>query len=112
MYKKQKVDGETEMKEIILSADGDSVMYLVPDEVANNLKKYCIEFCDVWIRKSPHAKRYRTGRGVCYNEEDFIDYLNKYIFPSQKSVFVKSLGWTDLGKKLPSEYQGYPYFNF
>ena len=31
------------MKEIILSADGDSVVYLVPDVVADNLEKYCIE---------------------------------------------------------------------
>ena len=44
--------------------------------------------------------------------EFFIDYLNNYIFPSQKSVFVENLGWTALGKKLPIEYQGYPYFNF
>ena len=100
------------MKEIILSADGDSVMYLVPDEVANNLKKYCIEFCDVWIRKSPHAKRYRTSRGVCYNEEDFIDYLNNYIFPTQKSVFVKNLGWIAFDSKFPEPYVNCPTFNF
>ena len=34
------------MKEVILSADGDSIVYSVPDEVANDLRKYCIEFCD------------------------------------------------------------------
>lgn len=27
------------MKEVILSADGDSIVYSVPDEVANDLKK-------------------------------------------------------------------------
>ena len=100
------------MKEIILSADGDSIVYLVPDEVADNLEKYCIEFCEEWIWTSPEAKRYRTQDGVCYGEADFMDYLNEYIFPMQKSVFVKNLGWTDLGDKLPLEYQHHPYLNF
>ena len=29
------------MKEVILSADGDSIVYSVPDEVANDLRNYC-----------------------------------------------------------------------
>ena len=100
------------MKEVILSADGDSIVYSVPDEVANDLRKYCIEFCDKWMKKSPHAKCFRTKQGYCYNEADFIDYLNEYVFLEQKSVFVKNLGWTSLGENLPVEYQDYPYFNF
>ena len=32
--------GEITMREVILCADGDSVVYAVPDEVANNLRKY------------------------------------------------------------------------
>ena len=32
------------MKEVILSADGDSIVYLVPDKVADNLIEYCMEF--------------------------------------------------------------------
>lgn len=100
------------MKEVIISADGDSVVYLVPDEVANNLEDYCIYFCGKWMRTSPNAKKYRMKGGYCFNEADFIDYLNEYVFPEQKSVFVKNLGWTDLGAKLPIEYQRHPYFNF
>jgi len=100
------------MKEIILSADGDSIVYLVPDEVADNLDNYCHEFCSVWLWTSPDAERYRVDGGVCYTEADFIDYLNEYIFPTQKSVFVKNLGWTEFGEELPSEYQKHPYFNF
>ncbi len=100
------------MKDVIISADGDSVVYSVPDIVANNLSKYCIEFCDKWMKTSPHAKKYRINDGYCFNETDFIDYLNEYIFPEQKSIFVKNLGWTDLGENLPVEYQGLPYFNF
>lgn len=100
------------MKEVIISADGDSIVYLVPDAVANDLRKYCISFCDKWMRTSPNAKKYKTKGGYCFNEADFIEYLNEYIFPEQKSVFVKNLGWTDLGKNLPAEYRGHPYFNF
>lgn len=100
------------MKEIILSADGDSIVYLVPDAVADNLREYCIEFCDKWLWNSPEAQQYRTKQGVCYNEADFISYLNKYIFPEQESKFIKNLGWTDFGKNLPSEYKSLPYFNF
>lgn len=40
------------MKEIIISADGNSVVYSVPDDVANHLRKYCIEFCDKWMKKA------------------------------------------------------------
>ena len=100
------------MKEIIISADGDSVVYLVPDAVANNLRKYCIHFCDKWMKSSPHAEKYKINGVYCYNEADFIDYLNEHVFPDQISVFVKNLGWTDLEKNLPPEYQAHPYFNF
>ena len=44
---------------------------------------------------------------VCYGEEDFIEYLNTYIFPDQPSIFVKNLGF-----KIPKQYQHLPYFNF
>ena len=73
------------MKEVILSADGDSILYLVPDEVADNLWEYCIDFCD---------------------------NLNEWVFPNQKSLFIKNLGWTELGDRLPEKYKKHPYFNF
>lgn len=105
------------MKEIIISHDSDSLVYLVPNEVADNLRDYCIEFADHWIWKSPNAEKYRIidedGEVcACYGGEDFIDYLNNWIFPNEPSKFVKNLGWTDLGKKLPKEYKNHPYFNF
>ena len=105
------------MKEIILSADGDSVVYSVPDEVADNLRSYCMEFSNKWIWEASHAEKYRhTDEDgllyVAYSEEDFIEYLNNWIFPSQHSVFVKNLGWTELEKNLPLKYQSHPYFNF
>ena len=63
------------MKTVILSADGDSIVYSVPDDVGEHLEKYCPEFCSDWLRSSPDAERYRIGGGVCYTEADFVDYL-------------------------------------
>lgn len=100
------------MKEVILSADSESVVYSVPDIVAENLETYCMEFCNKWLRNSPEAKKYRIRGGVCYTEEDFIEYLNRYLFPREKSKPIKNLRWTDLGKNLPEQYRHYPHFNF
>lgn len=100
------------MKNVVISADGDRKVYAVPDIVANDLAKYCMEFCTAWIWNSPDAKKYRTHGGVCYNEEDFIEYLNTYLFPMEKSVLVKNLGFVDFHAKLPAPYCDYPQFNF
>lgn len=100
------------MKHVILSADGDSVIYSVPDDVADQLEKYCYEFCCRWLWNSPDAAKYRTNGSVCYTERDFIDYLNKYKFPEQKSTPVLNLGWTELDAGIPAEYRLLPYFNF
>ena len=100
------------MKKVILSADGDRVVYSVPDVVADNLEKYCLEFCADWLHNSPNAKKYRIHGGVCFTEADFIDYLNQYVFPTEQSTFVKNLGWIGSGDALPEEYRDCPYFNF
>ena len=67
------------MKNVIISADGDRMVYSVPNIVADNLTEYCIEFCHRWLRTSSHAKKYRINGGLCYNERDFIEYLNRFI---------------------------------
>ena len=100
------------MKKVILSADGDSIVYLVPDDVADNLEEYCLEFCSNWLRYSPDAEKYRKDGILCYTERDFIDYLNAYVFPDCESKIVENLGWTNFGDNLPERYKDYPYFNF
>ena len=82
-----------------------------------NLRKYCLQFCNNWIWNDPCAEKYRHRDEdgemyVAYCEADFIEYLNKYIFPEQPSVFVKNLGWTEFGRKLPVEYKNHPCFHF
>lgn len=101
------------MKNIILSADGDRMVYSVPDVVADNLNKYCIEFADKWLHTSPHAKKYRTKHGVCYNEADFIEYLNQWKFPNEKSVLIDNLGHMGIDETpIPDQYKKCPVFNF
>lgn len=100
------------MKNVVISADGDRKVYSVPDVVADNLDKYCMEFCSKWLWESPNAERYRVGGGVCYNEDDFIEYLNRWLFPNEKSVLIKNLGWIDFKDSLPKPYDECPEFNF
>lgn len=100
------------MKYVVISADGDRKVYAVPDIVADNLRKYCMEFYTKWLRNSPHAEKYRICGGLCYNEEDFIEYLNTWVFPDQKSILVENLGGIDFDSKLPAPYTDCPQFNF
>ncbi|MCI9268058.1 MAG: hypothetical protein HFF40_04300 [Lawsonibacter sp.] len=100
------------MKNIVLSADGDRVVYSVPDVVADRLEDYCMEFRCHWLPDSPHAQNYRINGGLCYNEADFIDYLNRWVFPDQPSVLVKNLGWIEFDQPLPEPYRSCPQFNF
>lgn len=103
------------MKRVLLSADGEISVFNVPDEVADNLEQYCLEFCRDWLHKSPDAEKYRTQIGdeigVCFNEKDFIDYLNQYICDEQ-SALITTLTDVYVGDELPAEYKELPYFNF
>ena len=103
------------MKNVILSADGDRMVYSVPDAVADNLEKYCMEFID-WLEASPDAKKYRRKGVLWYDESDFILYLNKYVFPhspKEQSVYVKNLSLGNTyARNVPSEYKDCPSFNF
>lgn len=103
------------MKLVLLSADSEIGVYLVPDKVADNLEDYCSEFCCRWLQESPNAEKYRvkmgSGIGFCYNETDFIDYLNHFVCDEQ-SALIKRLSGVYVGDQLPEAYIGLPYFNF
>lgn len=104
---------EDEMKNIIISADGDRLVYSVPDVVADNLDQYCTEFCDKWLRTSTRAEKYRIDGVLCYNEQDFIEYLNEYLFPGEQSVYVENLGPMGTDElPIPERYKDCPAFNF
>ena len=102
------------MKHVLLSADSVVCMYAVPDQVADHLEQYCLDFCVHWIWESPHSKLLipmEDGQlGAVYGAQDFIDYLNDWVFPHEKSVLVKEFDFYDY--EIPAEYQRYPRFNF
>lgn len=103
------------MKKVLLSADNEISVYSVPDAVADDLVKYCMEFHSKWLWESPDAAKYhvtiRGSSGVCFDEKDFIDYLNKYICKEQ-STLISTLNGIFNEKELPEEYAGLPYYNF
>lgn len=103
------------MKNVLLSADSEISVFSVPDTVADNLEQYCMEFCCNWLHQSPDAEKYRRKMGgvivACYNEKDFIAYLNQYIC-GETSVLVTTLTDVHEEKQVPQEYAGLPYFNF
>ncbi len=102
------------MKNVLLSHDDKVCMYTVPDEVADHLQQYCMEFAVDWIWNDPAgAKLLRQIRGqtvAVYGTPDFIDYLNTYRFPDQPSRLAAQLDYYDY--ELPEAYRGYPQFNF
>lgn len=103
------------MKNVLLSADSEISVFSVPDKVADDLEKYCMDFCRDWLHESPDAAKYRVQMGgtvgVCYSEKDFIDYLNQYICDEQ-SILITTLTGVYGEEDLPEEYIGLPYFNF
>ncbi len=103
------------MKHVLLSADGAISVFSVPNEVADHLERYCLDFCCDWLHHSPDAAKYRVPMGntvgVCYNEKDFIDYLNRYVC-DEPSTLVVTLADVFDEKDLPEAYAGLPFFNF
>lgn len=103
------------MRNVLLSADGEISVFSVPDKVADNLEEYCLEFCCHWLYESPQAAKYRVKMsgtiGVCYNEKDFIDYLNQYVC-DERSSLITTLSGVYRKEELPEEYAGLPYYNF
>ena len=97
------------MKQVILSADGPAKVYLVPDRVADNLEDWCFLFCSGWLPTAPEAAKYRVGGGLCYNEDDFIEYLNTVEFPDEPSTLVEEIAWET---PIPEKYADCPRFNF
>ena len=93
------------MKNVILSADNELKVYLVPDFVAESLGSLGAEFGKNW---KTLQVRSRDG----FDEGDFIEYLNEKRCESEKCVFVESLGWDRSRKKWPEKYRKCPFFGF
>lgn len=98
------------MKNVVLSADGERSVYLVPDEAADNLEELASGPFYGWLENDPRAEKYRTEQGYCFDETAFIEYLAQR-FPDTPARFVEAPG-IDFGAPLPGEYKSCPAFNF
>lgn len=103
------------MAEVILSHDSEAMLYLVPAQVASNLDKYCLDFAANWVWHGPENGKFLRSfggsqLGAVFGAPDFIDYLNRWVFPECESKLVKGLGCYNY--EIPPEYQGYPQYNF
>jgi hypothetical protein len=85
------------MTNVLLSADNEVKVYSVPNKIAENLEDVCMEFSNV---------------GGCFDEEDFIEWLNKYKYPYKESLFVENIGWIQDEEDIPPAYRDCKWFNF
>lgn len=99
------------MKYVILSADNNPSVYLVPNIVADNLWDYCTVHFYKWLYQSPVAKKYYKGGGYCFNETAFIEYLN-ITFPYETSYLIETLGRIKNKNDIPERYQNCKRFDF
>ena len=78
------------MKKVLLGETYSCNVYSVPNEVADNLREYCMEYC-TWLQKSPKAESIKRKMGRSPSDEGFIKYLNKFAFPQYESKLVEEL---------------------
>ena len=98
------------MKHVILSADNELKVYLVPDPVEASFERLCAAF-----HRSPPEKlrgQTRGSAGYGFDETDFVEYLNEQVCGDEKCVFVESLGWDYNRKKWPEKYRKCRHYNF
>jgi len=68
-----------------------------------------------WLMNDPNSQKLRVTTssgeiGYMFGAQDFIDYLNDFIFPNQKSILVSEMDFYDY--EIPEEYRDIPWFNF
>ena len=68
-----------------------------------------------WILNDPNAQKLRVTTpsgeiGYMFGAQDFTDYLNDFIFPTQKSTLIDEMDFYDY--EIPDEYKDIPWFNF
>ena len=95
------------MKNVILGADNELKVYLIPEFIAESFSRYFTDFSKNWKTLQMHPQD-----GFGFDETDFIEYLNDKICGDEKCVFVETLGWEYNPKKWPSKYKKCPHFYF
>ncbi len=81
------------MKNLLLSADGDIMLYEVEEKILSDLEALIEEFY-IWKKTS------------CFNEQLFVKFLQQK-FGNEAIRFIKNLGY-----KIPEEFKNVKWFNF
>ncbi len=110
----EQTDDTREMKEVILSADGDLSLYLVPADVADNLATVATTFASDYVWHGEKSGKFLKLCGEQYvaffTEEDFVEYLNTVLYPQKPSKKLKILCGFD--EEVPKEYARVPRYHF
>lgn len=85
------------MGKLMLSADGDVILYEVDKNIINDFDNILEQF-------------YSWKKTNCYNEQLFVEYIQKK-FGSESIKFIKNLGWFS-HDNIPNEYRNIKWFNF
>lgn len=81
------------MEKLMLSADGDIMLYEVDKQILNDFDNLIDEFF-IWKKTN------------CYTEQLFIKFLQQK-YESNKIKFIKNIG-----SIVPKEYKDIKYYNF
>lgn len=82
---------------LMLSADGDVMLYEVEKSIINNFDNILEDF-------------YNQNKTKNYDEQLFVEYLQKR-FGSEAIKFIRNLGCFDYDN-IPNEYENIKWYNF
>ncbi len=85
------------MEKLLLSADGEILLYEVDKKILNNLDVLIEDF-------------YKWKNTSYYDEQLFVKYLQQK-FGDRAIIFKKNLGWLG-NENLPKEYADIKWYNF
>ncbi len=85
------------MEKLMLSADGDVILYEVDKQILKDFDNLIEEF-------------FKWKKTNCYNEQLFVKFL-QIKYGNEKIKFIKNLGWFDSNNK-PKEYENVKWYNF
>ena len=85
------------MEKLMLSADGDVMLYEVDKQILNCFDNLLEQF-------------FQWKKTNCYNEQLFVKFLQQRC--GKESIkFIANLGWFD-NDNIPEEYANIKWFNF
>lgn len=85
------------MEKLMLSADGDIMLYEVNKQILDNFDSLIEQF-------------FQWKKTNCYDEQLFTKFLQQKC-GNEAIKFIKNLGWFDYNN-IPKEYENIKWYNF